>query len=138
MDRWPESKGEALHTSTFLGNPVACAAALAAIREMKRLNLNKRATDLGAHTLQHFGALRGKGLMLGLPVKNAPRLCEQLLRRGILALPEGERGEVLGITPPLTISERARLRELEKENRELKLEREFLGKAAAFFASEYR
>ena len=43
-----------------------------------------------------------------------------------------------GEEPPLTISERARLRELEKENRELKLEREFLGKAAAFFASEYR
>jgi transposase len=40
--------------------------------------------------------------------------------------------------PPVTISERARLRELEKEVRELRLEREFLGKAAAFFASEYR
>ena len=43
-----------------------------------------------------------------------------------------------GEEPALTISERARLRELEKENRELKLEKEFLGKAAAFFASEYR
>jgi transposase len=49
-------------------------------------------------------------------------------------VPEAHAGE----EPPLTISERARLRELEKENRELKLEREFLGKAAAFFASEYR
>ncbi len=34
--------------------------------------------------------------------------------------------------------ERARLAELEREVRELKLEREFLGKAAAFFAKEYR
>lgn len=42
------------------------------------------------------------------------------------------------VEEPLTVSERARLRELEKENRELKLEREFLGKAAAFFAQEYR
>ncbi len=38
----------------------------------------------------------------------------------------------------LTVSERARLRELERENRELKLEREFLGKAAAYFAKEHR
>ncbi len=38
----------------------------------------------------------------------------------------------------LTVSERARLRELEREVRELKLEREFLGKAAAYFAKEYR
>jgi transposase len=40
--------------------------------------------------------------------------------------------------PPLTISERARLRELERENRELRMKSEFLGKAAAFFAQEYR
>jgi transposase len=36
----------------------------------------------------------------------------------------------------LNISERARLRELEKENRELRMERDFLKKAAAFFAKE--
>jgi transposase len=39
--------------------------------------------------------------------------------------------------PPLMISERARLRELE-EVRELRMKAEFLGKAAAFFAQEYR
>jgi transposase len=40
--------------------------------------------------------------------------------------------------PPLSMPERARLRELERENRELKMKAEFLGKAAAFFAQEYR
>lgn len=37
---------------------------------------------------------------------------------------------------PLTVSERVRLRELESENRELRMKNEFLGKAAAFFARE--
>ena len=40
--------------------------------------------------------------------------------------------------PPLSISERARLRELEREVRELRMKTDFLGKAAAFFAQEYR
>ena len=43
-----------------------------------------------------------------------------------------------GEEPPLSISERSRLRELEREVRELKMKAEFLGKAAAFFAQEYR
>ena len=48
------------------------------------------------------------------------------------------RGEHADDEPPLTVSERARLRELEKEVRELRMKAEFLGKAAAFFAQEYR
>jgi transposase len=40
--------------------------------------------------------------------------------------------------PLLSISDRARLRELERENRELRMKAEFLGKAAAFFAQAYR
>lgn len=40
--------------------------------------------------------------------------------------------------PELTENERNELARLRKENRELKAEREFLGKAAAFFAKEYR
>lgn len=43
-----------------------------------------------------------------------------------------------GEEPPLQISERARLRELERENRELKMRVEFLSKAAAYFAAEHR
>jgi transposase len=40
--------------------------------------------------------------------------------------------------PPLQVSERARLRELERENRELRMKAEFLSKAAAYFAGEHR
>jgi transposase-like protein len=43
-----------------------------------------------------------------------------------------------GEEPPLSITERARLRELEQENRELRMKVAFLGKAAAFFAQESR
>ena len=43
-----------------------------------------------------------------------------------------------GEEPPLGISERARLRELERENRELKMKCDFLSKAAAYFAAEHR
>lgn len=61
-----------------------------------------------------------------------------------LGLVEGTLGNWVGLyrkahageEPPLTGNERARLRQLEAEVRELKMEKEFLGKAAAFFASK--
>ena len=40
--------------------------------------------------------------------------------------------------PPLQLAERARLRELERENRELRMKNDFLSKAAAYFAAEHR
>ncbi len=43
-----------------------------------------------------------------------------------------------GEEPPLQLSERARLRELERENHDLKMRVEFLSKAAAYFAAEHR
>ena len=114
MDSWPESQGEAIHTSTFLGNPLGCAAALAAIAEMKRLKLADRAAELGsylAQALRHLDTsrsttIRGKGLMLGLEVGDAPHLCEKLLQHGIIAIPEGNNNEMLGFTPPLVITRR--------------------------------
>ena len=77
MDSWPESQGEAIHTSTFLGNPLGCAASLAAIAEMKRLKLDARSRELGgwlSTLLTRIGKVRGKGLMLGLEVGDAPSL----------------------------------------------------------------
>ncbi len=109
MDSWPVSKGEAIHTSTFLGNPLGCAAALAAIGEMKRMKLDTQSAATGKHlteALGHLGTVRGKGLMLGCECVTAVKACEQLLQRGIIAIPEGARSEVLGLTPPLTITKR--------------------------------
>ncbi len=109
MDSWPESQGEAIHTSTFMGNPLGCAAALASIGEMKRLKLDTRSRELGewlTKKLSKLGKLRGRGLMLGLQVDNAVPIVEKLLRRGILALPEGSSNEVVGLTPPLVITKR--------------------------------
>ena len=48
------------------------------------------------------------------------------------------RDELVGDEPAVSITERARLRELEREVRELRMKTDFLGKAAAFFAQEYR
>jgi 4-aminobutyrate aminotransferase-like enzyme len=105
MDRWPLG-GEAIHTSTFLGHPVSCAAALASIAEMKRLRVVERAAELGEYVaakLRPLGPVRGRGLMLGLPVRASAHMPVRLLQRGIIALQENG---VLGITPPLTITRR--------------------------------
>lgn len=59
---------------------------------------------------------------------------EQTLRNWVSSYRQAHAGE----EPPLSTTDRARLRELEREVRELRLEKEFLGKAAAFFAKEYR
>jgi 4-aminobutyrate aminotransferase-like enzyme len=104
MDAWPESSGEALHTSTHLGNPLGCAMALATIGEMKRLRLDER-----ARRLQDRLPGRGLGFMKGVELPDAAacqRAVQRLLRRGILALGGGERGNVLTLTPPLTIIEK--------------------------------
>ncbi len=103
MDAWGASRGEALHTQTFLGNPVGCAMALACIARV--LELMPRADALGLRErLQEHGPVRGRGLMLGLEHPDALGLSRELLGRGFIALPAGEGGEVLAITPPLCIS----------------------------------
>ena len=59
---------------------------------------------------------------------------EQTLRNWVGSYRRAHAGE----EPALSMPERARLRELEKEVRDLRLKSKFLGKAAAFFAQEYR
>jgi 4-aminobutyrate aminotransferase-like enzyme len=119
---WPESTGEAIHTSTFLGHPVGCAMALAQIGEIRRRNLPKRSEALGRTLLVALKKLRAPGLKLsargcglfaGLELKHndgSPATSEtlaiikRLLHRGFIFLPEGERANVISFTPPLTIT----------------------------------
>jgi len=125
MDSWPESTGEAKHTSTFLGNPLACAAALASLDEIDRLGLAARAREEGARFIEQLqvlaehhacvGEVRGRGLMIGIDLVRDPdtkepdpelagRLITAALRRGWLLLAGGPEGNVISLSPPLTIS----------------------------------
>ncbi len=116
MDAWPRSTGEALHTSTYLGNPMGCAAALATIDELERLALPAQARELGELIEKRLDALldhpavvakRGRGAMWGLQMRSAEdadRVVKAALARGVILLQAGLRGEVLSITPPLVIS----------------------------------
>ncbi len=124
MAAWPVSEGEAIHTSTFLGNPTACAAALAQLEVIEDEGLVERAGTLGA-TLREWlqgwaqrepriRELRGMGLMQGVrlgdaggsaPAELAARTMAGALRAGVLLLPEGGDGDVLAFTPPLVITE---------------------------------
>lgn len=119
MDAWPPSRGEAIHTSTFLGNPVACAAALAQIEEIEQQGLVARADTLGDRIHERMSQwrdryplvrdVRGRGLFQGIELSDAAaagELVAAALQRGILLLGEGAEGNVLALTPPLVITER--------------------------------
>jgi len=102
MEAWGASRGEALHTQTFLGHPVGCAMALACIEVV--LALGDRVRRMGERIRGEL-PVRGRGLLLGLEHPDALGLSRALLQRGWIALPAGEQAEVLALTPPLTISE---------------------------------
>ena len=120
---WPQSKGEAIHTSTFLGHPVGCAMALAQIAEIEKLNLPEYSAELGKFLLGELESkisdskfqisIRGVGLMVGVELRlpdgrpateAALKTIKTLLHRGYIFLPEGEHGNVISFTPPLTIT----------------------------------
>lgn len=109
MDAWGASTGEAIHTQTFLGHPIGCAAALAVLDAIARDDLPARATAAGAHLRAAFESrglrVRGRGLMLGVEIPKAFPVCRAMLQRGFIALPAGKGSEVVGITPPVCITD---------------------------------
>jgi len=99
-----------LHGTTFGGNPLACAAALAAMETFQSQKLAQRAEELGAYfesrlaekQLSQIRAVRRLGLMIGIEIKyKAQAALERLLERKIVALPAGP--NVIRLLPPLVI-----------------------------------
>ncbi len=113
------------HLSTFGGNPVSCAAAIATIRLHQRERLAERATEKGEWLMAELrdrletdvrvGEVRGRGLMIGIELVKAPAKTPDpdLVRRvkgscrdkGVLLGAGGLHGNVLRIQPPLVIDD---------------------------------
>jgi LysW-gamma-L-lysine/LysW-L-ornithine aminotransferase len=100
-----------VHGSTFGGNPLVCAAAVAAIEVYRAENLPQQAAVLGRRLLDRLHGLdsplvrdvRGLGLMAGVELKvRAMPVVQALARRGVIALTAG--ATVLRFLPPLVIA----------------------------------
>ncbi|MBK7917219.1 MAG: aspartate aminotransferase family protein [Chloroflexi bacterium] len=118
-----------VHGSTFGGNPLACAAALATLQAIADENLVSRAAELGDYLRQRLQQInsplirevRGLGLMVGVELKvHAMPIVLGMMARGVLALTAGP--TVIRLLPPLVIGKeeldqvvRALERELERE-----------------------
>jgi 4-aminobutyrate aminotransferase-like enzyme len=117
MDAWPVSAGEAIHTSTFLGNPLACAAALANLDELERLGAVGRVRAREAALGERLRALaprasvrgvRGIGFLWAVEFAHAAfanRVVVRGLARGVILLQSGATGTSITLAPPLTIAD---------------------------------
>ncbi len=103
------------HGSTYGGNPLACAAALAVIDTIQQENLCQRAEQLGNRICDGFRAqlagsdyireIRNKGLMIGIELTEAGTELAVLAKvKGILLNVTGA-GRVVRLLPPLTMSD---------------------------------
>jgi 4-aminobutyrate aminotransferase/(S)-3-amino-2-methylpropionate transaminase len=117
MQGWARAAGT-VHTSTHAGAPLACAAALATCRTLVAEGWIERSAALGARALaayrealagsERVTAVRGMGLMIGIQLdgpETAQAAVGAALEAGYLVIPGGIDGDVLTITPPLTIDE---------------------------------
>jgi acetylornithine aminotransferase/acetylornithine/N-succinyldiaminopimelate aminotransferase len=102
------------HGSTFGGNPLACAAALAVLETIEKEDLLTRVKELSKGWIKQLEELkdqfevllevRGRGFLIGLDFAEDPTNIQKLLEeKGLLAVRAG--GNVLRLLPPLTVSE---------------------------------
>ena len=98
------------HGSTFGGNPLACAAAMATIDYIVNNRLPHQAAEKGAYLMEKLKKInskkireiRGFGLMIGIELKErAAPYIKRLMEEGVLALTAGP--NVIRLLPPLTI-----------------------------------
>ncbi len=98
------------HGSTFGGNPLGCAIALAALEVIEEERLAERSAELGAWFLEqlrtiespHIREIRGRGLFIGLELDEPARpYCEALQEEGLLCKETHE--NVIRFAPPLVI-----------------------------------
>ncbi len=117
MYSWGASTGDSIHTSTFLGNPLGCAVALAVIRELESNKLVDRSRAMGEFFRKELWKLkekhpivadvRGSGLMIGMELGDKTgKFVEECLRAGIVLLSSGPSHDVVSITPPFVITEK--------------------------------
>jgi len=99
------------HTSTFGGNPLACAAALASLEVIEKQGLVQKAGTLGNYFMEGLKAIRsdkirevrGLGLMIGIELKEkAGPYVQALMEKGIIVLLAG--ANVIRLLPPLVIT----------------------------------
>ncbi|MBN1428328.1 MAG: aspartate aminotransferase family protein [Anaerolineae bacterium] len=99
-----------LHGSTFGGNPLACAASMAALEVYQSEQLPARAAEMGEYFRERLEEInsplirevRGMGLMIGVEFKiRAAQVVEALIERGVLTLTSGT--TVMRLLPPLVI-----------------------------------
>ena len=107
MNAWGASTGQAIHTQTFLGHPVGCAAALATLDVLEHGGLGRirRSGSTWRDALTSSGfTVRGRGLMMGVEIGvNGLAASRGLLQRGVVALPAGPTS--LGLTPPMCVTD---------------------------------
>lgn len=102
-----------LHSSTFGGNPLVCAAALATLDVLQNTDVIEQTRQRGLAVIEHLRntlpenvvrEVRGRGLLIGLELRDkAAPLLRRLQDEGVLVLTAGP--TVLRLLPPLVISE---------------------------------